>query len=361
MALKNIFAADNCFILAGDIGGTNTTLALMEISGGSIKLRKKQGFASRSIPGIEAAIEQALPAFQADLGGNRITGACFTAAGPVNHNTCKLTNVSWTIDGNALGAKLGYPVYVINDLSGICYGLPLLDSEDRSQLVRLPHPGGHFPAPQELRPGTEVRAVIAPGTGLGIGYLIHDRGNYLALPAEAGHINWGPFSDETRELQAWLQKKNQGRVPGPEQVISGIGLENLFEFMTEVRPCPQTAAIKEIQAIPRGERGAAISKHSTSDATCGHIMELFVEIMARFCSSVALWMLPKAGLFIAGGIPGKNQDWFLKDERFMKSFLQNYLKGMEEQLVQIPVYLAVDYGINLYGAAHGFHCLNNHR
>jgi glucokinase len=356
-----MFSADNCFILAGDIGGTNTTVALMEICDGRIQLRKKQGFASRSISGLEEAIDQALPGFKPELGAAAISGACFTAAGPVNGNVCQLTNLSWKIDGKELAQKLGYPVHVINDLSGICYGIPLLDPDVPEQLVRLTHPDGRFPAPQELWPGTEVRAVIAPGTGLGIGYLIHDRGNYLALPAEAGHINWAPFSDETRELQAWLQARNNGRVPGPEQVASGIGLENLFEYFVEYKKPPQSPALKEIIAIPRGERGAAISKHSHDDATCGRIMELFVEIMARFCSSVALWMLPKAGLYIAGGIPGKNQDWFVKDSRFMKSFLQNYLKGMEDQLVQVPVYLAVDYGINLFGAAHGFHCLNGHR
>ncbi len=360
MALKNIFSADNCFILTGDIGGTNTTLALMELVNGSIQLRKKQSFASRSISGLEEAISQALPLFAPELGSGKINGACFTAAGPVNYNTCALTNLDWTIDGNALSVKLGYPVYVINDLSGICYGLPLLDENSTQQLLPLAHPNGTFPASQQLRPGTEVRAVVAPGTGLGIGYLIYDRGNYLALPSESGHIDWGAFSDETREIQIWLHQK-LGKNPGPEQVISGIGLENLFVYMTEFRKCPQTDAIKEIIAEPMGNRAAMISKYATTDASCGHIMELFVEIMARFCSSVALWMLPKAGLYIAGGVPGKNQDWFTKDHRFMKIFLRNYLKGMENQLVQVPVYIALDYGINLFGAAHGFHCLNGHR
>ena len=360
MALKNIFSADNCFILAGDIGGTNTTVALMELLDGSINLRMKQGFSSQSISGLEEAIDQAMPQFLKEIGQAHIAGACFTAAGPVNHNVCSLTNVSWTIDGNALSTRLGFPVYVINDLSGICYGLPLLDVSAKTQILALEHPDGTLPQAQELKAGTEVRAVVAPGTGLGIGYLIHDRGNYLALPSESGHIDWGAFSPETREIQSWLHHK-LGKNPGPEQVISGIGLANLFDFMVEVRQVEQSEAIKEILAGPRSNRGALISQYSHTDATCGRIMELFVEIMARFCSSVALWMLPKAGLYIAGGIPGKNQDWFVKDHHFMKLFLQNYLKGMENQLVQVPVYLALDYGINLFGAAHGFHCLNQHR
>lgn len=352
--------AADCFILAGDIGGTNTTIALMETVGGELIQRHKRSFASREISGLDQAIDASLPEFAALLGGKPIRGACFTAAGPVEGNTCQLTNVKWRIDANAIGARLGYPAYVVNDLSGICYGIPLLDPADPLQITPMPHPDGGVPAPQDLRPGMNVRAVVAPGTGLGIGYLIHESGNYIALPAEAGHIDYGAYSDETRALQNWVHRR-LGKNPGTEQFISGIGLENVFQFMVDESELPRSPAVDEVLAAAKGMRGALISKHAGADPLCAHVMELFVEMMGRFMSSVALWSLPKAGLYIAGGIPAKNKEWFLKDHRFMKAFLANYLPGMESQLRQIPVYMAMDYGINLYGAAHGFHCLDRSR
>lgn len=360
MSRLNIASSENCFILAGDIGGTNTTLALMELINGDLVQRAKKSFSSREISGLDQAIDAALPEFNQTLQDKKIAGACFTAAGPVEDNTCQLTNVKWRIDANAIGKRLDLPAFVINDLSGICYGIPLLDPNNPEQLTRMPHPDGTFPKAQELRPGMDVRAVVAPGTGLGIGYLIHEAGNYIALPAEAGHIDWAAYSPETRELQKYIHQKS-GSIPGVEQFISGIGLENVFQFMADSGSFSKTAAVEEILAIEPGLRGALISRHASDDPLCKHVMELFVEMMARFMSSVALWMLPKSGLFIAGGIPAKNKDWFLKDNRFMKVFLQNYLESMESQLKQIPVYMAMDYGINLFGAAHGYYCLNRMR
>ena len=357
MSRLNIASSENCFILAGDIGGTNTTIALMELKNGELLQRAKKSFSSREISGLDQAIDASLPDFSDCLSGSSIAGACFTAAGPVEKNTCQLTNVAWRIDANAIGERLGMPAFVINDLSGICYGIPLLDPANPEQLTAMPHPDGTFPIGQELRPGMDVRAVVAPGTGLGIGYLVHEAGNYIALPAEAGHIDWGAYSDETRDLQKYMHQKI-GTNPGVEQFVSGIGLENVFQFMVDSGNFSPTASTEQIVATPAGLRGALISRYAESDPLCSHVMELFVEMMARFMSSVALWMLPKAGLYIAGGIPAKNKRWFLEDCRFMKTFLKNYLSGMESQLSQIPVYMAMDYGINLFGAAHGYYCLN---
>src|SRR5262245_30265203 len=116
MAQLPIQTKDSYLVLAGDVGGTNTTLALMELKDGIFSMLEKKAFSSRSISGVEQAIDEAIVEFRKHLNGKTLAGCCIAAAGPVKNNVCELTNVSWTIDGNALSKHLDLPVFIINDL-----------------------------------------------------------------------------------------------------------------------------------------------------------------------------------------------------------------------------------------------------
>jgi len=348
--MKHTTHTEASYILSGDVGGTNTSLAIVECVQNNYRILDKKSFQSQNLQSLDEAIHTVLEQFTALIHKHPISGACFTVAGPVLHNTVKLTNVPWGIDGNSLGKTLGFPVFLINDISGICYGLPLLDKNNPEELVAL-----NEKAFDKNDTDQSVQAVVAPGTGLGVGYLVHTANNYFSLPAEAGHIDWAPYSDETLELFSYVNKL-YGVTQGVESYISGRGIENIFRFITQ--KFPQDACSKEILHSAPGSWGSQIAQAYGSCENCTKTMLLFIEMLGRYASSVALWILPKNGLFLSGGIPGKNKALLLEDDRFMKSFRRNYQPGIAKLLEDIPVYITLNYSINLSGAAHAFDCLS---
>jgi glucokinase len=100
---------------------------------------------------------------------------------------CRLTNVDWDIDGNALSQSLGIPAVVINDFTGISYGIPLLDVRNPERILTLPQPDGSVPPQRGSR-----KAVVGAGTGLGVGHVSFEHGRYVAFPSEGGHSDFAP-------------------------------------------------------------------------------------------------------------------------------------------------------------------------
>jgi len=345
------------FVLAGDIGGTNTTLAIVErISSEIFTVREKIRFASTSLQSIEEGLSKAQEFFGEQFGSLELRGIALSGAGPVANNLCRTSNLSWNIDGMSISREFGVPTLVMNDFSAICFGIPLLDQQNSNQLIPLPHPNGIVPVQKEFRSNCTIQAVVGAGTGLGIGYLIKDRGHYMAFPSEAGHSDFGAYDETTRLFQIYLYKEF-GKNPGVEQFVSGQGITNIHRFL-----CSQESHINpdnsQILSLPKDQQAPEISKLAKTNKLCGETLLLFVQMYARFASTIGLTFLPQAGLFLAGGIAAKNKDWFTEDHRFMKIFLENYKDSIRPALTEIPVYIVDDYGISLPGAALGFFALH---
>jgi glucokinase len=343
---------NHLYILAGDIGGTNTSLALVRDDEGQFSIRSRRVYPTQELSSLSEAIRDALEAFRAELGSLDIQASCLSIAGPVVDNRCVPTNISWSLDGREIEKEFGFRTLVINDFTAICYGIPLLNPDDPSELTPLPHPGGTSPIPTEYLPGVGVQAVVGAGTGLGVGYLIAEQSRILALPAEGGHVDYAPFDDITLQLRNWMAEKLK-EAPEPEMFISGIGIANLFRFMREARNA-DSEILRRIEELPDAEKPQAISAAADEDETCAQIMTMLVRMYARVAHNLALGYIPKKGLFLAGGIAAKNKRWFLEDDRFMKAFLHNYQPTIRPVLDNIPVYIVEDYKISLYGAAHAF-------
>ncbi|MEZ4656290.1 MAG: glucokinase [Caldilineaceae bacterium] len=79
-------------------------------------------------------------------------------------------------------------------------------------------------------------AVVAPGTGLGEAYLVHNGERYQAYPSEGGHVDFGPNNAEETELLLFLQKKFSSHGSAHvswERVCSGSGIPNIYEFVKQ--------------------------------------------------------------------------------------------------------------------------------
>jgi len=275
-------------ILAGDVGGTKTVLALGDERG---RVGREEVFLCEEYPSLEAILD----AFLRGREAAGLSGACFGVAGPVVGTTAKITNLPWTIDARSLAGKLGgAPVTLLNDLQATALGTLVLPPE----------------AFAVLQPGTADTkeapiAVIAPGTGLGEATLVWDGERYIALPSEGGHADFAPTTDEEIELLRFLRGRYGGHV-SYERVLSGDGVGDLYDF---VRIASGTREPTWLAAqIATGDKNAIVSKAALdkSDDACVRALEMFAQILGAEAGNLALRTMATGGVVIGGGIPPKN-------------------------------------------------------
>lgn len=348
---KNPDASFDRLVLAGDIGGTNTNLGLVGIKDGKFSIILEVVYPSQSLQGLAEPIRETLRLARERRADLVVGHGCISAAGPVAANTCVMTNLPWSIDGNALSRELGLEIRVINDFLAISYGIPTLDVNDPAQIHVLRHTDGSTPAPLAT-----TKAVIGPGTGLGVGFLAFDGTRYIPASSEGGHMSFAPFDEESQAFRDYLLKK-MNAVPGVEPLVSGIGIKNLYEWWRDTKGLPSGAAWDEIAARPE-DRPYLISRLSDTDETAAAMMRLFIRMLARFASDVSCLLLPLGGFYLAGGVAQKELRWIEKDQLFMSAFEQNYNPNIQPLLTRIPVYVIKDYSISLYGAANAALQLN---
>ena len=270
-------------ILAGDIGGTKTILALCDDRGA---IQREATFQATDFDSLEAIIAT----FEA---GEQVTAACFGVAGPVVGGVAKITNLPWVISEAALAAKLGARVTLLNDLQATALGALVLPAT--SFAVLQP---GDTPLPN----GTV--AVIAPGTGLGEAVLFHDGRRYRALPSEGGHADFAPGTDDEIELLRYLRGK-YGEHVSYERVLSGNGLGDLYRFARTRLGTPEPGWLAV--ELATGEYNAAVANAAlaTRDDACVLALEMFVQILGAEAGNLALRGLCTGGVVIGGGIPPK--------------------------------------------------------
>ncbi|MGC8853771.1 MAG: glucokinase [Halothiobacillaceae bacterium] len=318
--------------LAGDIGGTKTVLALYTQRGGELVIAREASVPSRD----HAAFEDILEAFLG-LDPPRLEGAAFGVAGPVVDGRCQTTNLPWVLEEAALGARLGCPVRLLNDLEAAALGMLQLPPEQR------------VPLSTSRRARDGMTAVIAAGTGLGQALLFWDGLRYHVQPTEGGHCDFAPNSAEEDALLVWLRGKFGGHV-SVERVLSGPGLLNIWTFLRDTRRVPlEEASAQAIAASP--DPSAAIARLALEgrDGACLHALTLFCRIYGAEAGNLALKCLSSAGVLVGGGIAPKILP-LLKQGAFMEGFLD---KGrFRNLLAAMPVEVVLEPRAPLIGAAH---------
>jgi glucokinase len=264
--------------------------------------------------------------------------ASFDVAGPVVNGRCQATNLPWVIEEVSLSKELGIPVRLLNDLDAVAHAIPLLEASDL----------------ETLNQGVPVKhgalAVIAPGTGLGEGFLGWDGNGYRPFPTEGGHTDFAPSGPMQLKLLNYLMDRF-GHV-SYERVCSGIGLPNLYAFIKDTGVCTEPAWLHEqIAAAP--DPTPVISQAALDDKADIAVttMDLFVSILGSEAGNLALKVLATGGVYLGGGIPPRIIP-FLKKTEFFHSF-QN--KGrFSSLLANIPIHIILNHEVALIGAArHG--------
>jgi glucokinase len=331
-------------VLAVDVGGTNTSCAIVSAGGSTIEKRFERRYATKSEPSLPAPLSRFIEEAKASRAPEPQV-LCVSGAGPVNGRSITLTNATWGIDGAELEQRFGLPTLVINDFSAIAWGILLLDRNNPEELVQLPAPDGTLAAPSEDGP----IVVIGAGTGLGFGYILRD-GGVRVYPSEGGHVSLPVFDEESREFSRWLESR-YGFAAGAEAGVSGQGIGHIFMFMAGKDPEP-TAAVRSILGEVEHERPAMIAEAAAAgDPLCVRAMRMFVRLYARVASDASAVFMPTGGIYLAGGVAAKNLRYFTEASCFMESFGKAYRDHIKSIAARTPVFVVKDYAISIYGAA----------
>jgi glucokinase len=306
-------------LLAGDIGGTKTDLALFTSGSGPRAPVRQAEFPSGQYPSLEAILREFL------AGADQpIDRAAFAVAGPVIAGQANVTNLDWLVDLENLQRALNLPaVTLMNDLQAIALAVPILTPEEVVTLNEgVAQPQGTI-------------AVIAPGTGMGEAFLVWNGSRYQALASEGGHSDFAPGGvTEIGLLQYLLQRHAHVSV---ERVCSGRGLPNIYDYLRDRDPAQETPEVAR-QLAEAADRTPVIVKYALDPAhpcpLCDATLDIFIAILGAEAGNLALKMLSTGGVYLAGGIPPRILP-LLQNGRFMQAFLR---KGrLSDLLAGMPV------------------------
>ncbi|OLB95480.1 MAG: glucokinase [Candidatus Rokubacteria bacterium 13_1_40CM_68_15] len=317
-------------ILAGDVGGTKTVLALFDERAVPLAPVREATLASRQY----ARFEDALRSFLGDRRPGAIAAACFGVAGPVVDGRVVTTNLPWQLDEATLLLTIPTPrIKLLNDLEATAHGVLGLAPESL-----------HTLQPGRARPGNI--AVIAAGTGLGEALLVWDGSRYLIGPSEGGHADFGPRSEIEIDLLRFLRKDFDH--VSYERVVSGPGLLNIYRFVRATSGLAEPGWLAE--RIAAGDPSAAVAAAGLAgeDVDSARALEIFVSVYGAEAGNLALKGLTVGGVFVAGGIAPKILPR-LSDGPFLRSFRG---KGrLADLLADIPIRVVLEPRAALLGAA----------
>lgn len=317
-------------ILAGDIGGTNSRLALFEQKATGLRLTAEKTYPSQQ----HASLEEIIKIFLAETSAT-VTIACCGIAGPVVLGRAVASNLPWIADAAEIARQSGIAsVFLINDLEAHGSGIEDLGPSDLAAL-------------NSATPAEGNAALIAAGTGLGEAGMYWDGKVRHAFAAEGGHADFAPRNDLEVKLHLYLIQKF-GHV-SCERVLSGPGLKNIYDFMRDSGTHTEPDWLKD-QLHAAADAAVVISQHGLAGTAviCEHALDVFTAIYGAEAGNLALRMLATGGVFLSGGIAAKILPK-LKSPIFATAFTD---KGrMKSLLESIPVHVILNEKVGLIGAA----------
>lgn len=323
-------------LLAGDIGGTETRLRLVDTQLQTIKDEK---YSSKSHPDLESIVNKFLEGVD-----SRPVKACFAIAGAVLQGKGKITNLQWSeLDEVKLQETLNIErVCLINDFVAIAYNI-VFNKEKKIHTLQK----GEFDSSSPI-------AIVGAGTGLGKSFAIPMNNSYKAFPTEGGHSNYASRNELEDKLLVALRPKFQTETHpegilsvDEEGILSGSGIVDIFKFLAPQYP---ECSVEEILNQPDPAKAIAETAISKTNPLCEKTMDVFIEAYGAIAGDLAVNLLPFGGLYLAGGIAAKNVDLIeTRKELFLTAF-NNKVRVDEKLLKRIPIHIVLNQLEGLMGA-----------
>lgn len=319
---RNELGTTTIQLLAGDVGGTKSWLAWVELAWQQpVRTVFEQRYASQDFPDALSLLRK----FIQDTGRGLPDRMCLAMPGPVEDGRVRLTNLDWQVDADELSVQLAIPdVRLINDFQAAAAGVETLRKTD----WRVINPG--IP-----RLGA-TRVITGAGTGLGVAWMQSvGSADWKVYPSEGGHMDFAPADERQAKLLAWLARRHSDHVSW-ERLLSGSGLSAMHAWLDDNAAGESLLPADEIHT-------AALAGEPVATAA----IELFCDIYAAWTGNLAVTFQPQGGLFLAGGMGIHLQDWIMTS-RFREIMIS---KGRMSPLVgATPVYLVTNPRLGLQGA-----------
>ena len=323
-------------LLAGDIGGTKTDLAVYSSETGPFAPLAQTEVHSADYSSLETIAREFLTKVEVP-----VDRACFAVAGPVIGGGAKITNLPWVIDESTVAKELNLEqVHLMNDLEAIAFAIPSLQTDDLYTLnAGVPVPGGAI-------------GVIAPGTGLGESFLTWDGSRYISHSSEGGHASYAPTDETQIGLLAYMFKRFDH--VSYEKVCSGIGIPHVYEYLRSSGYAPERPEVVEAMSASHHDVTPIIIKFGLDpahpSALCAATLDILVSILGDEAGNLALKVLATGGVYLAGGIA--THLWpALKGQRFMQAFTR---KGrFADLMARMPIHVVMSRAALAGAASYG--------
>ncbi len=318
-------------VLAGDVGGTHTRLAICEVTNGKVLRLVEEIHPSQAHESFPKIVRRFMADHRAD-----VRAVCFGLPGPVRGRRAELTNLPWVVDADELERDLGLPpVLLLNDLEANAHGLATLSEAD-------------FAVVREGSPSVTGNAgLVSAGTGLGEAGMVWDGRTLRPFATEGGHCDFAPRTELEIELLRWLQGEYGPHVSW-ERVVSGPGLTNIYRFLRSKDPGAQPKWLAE--ELESGDPNEAITRNALEGKSelCLRAVELFLELYGAEAGNLALKVLATRGIYLGGGIIPR-MTALIASSKLVARFDD---KGRMKRLVEhIPIRIVLNDKAALQGAA----------
>ena len=333
-------------LLAGDLGGTKTLLALYRSDGDQLSCVARERYISAEWPHLGPMLKSFLG--DHNNNGAEVAAGCIAVAGPVRQSRAHITNLPWDLEQSALAADGGLKqLELVNDFAVLVYGLPHLSEEQQVVLQQ-----------GEADPQGPI-AILGAGTGLGMASGVRlANGALMTLPSEGGHREFPPRNAEEMLMLGWLRRELQLERLSIERIVSGTGLGLVFLWLLHCG-CEQPisdlhqAAMDWQQQAPgtpgRPDLPALVAQRAREgDVLASKAEQIWLGAYGSAAGDLALQTLSTGGLWVGGGTAIKQLER-LQSEAFLAPMR---CKGRFEDFInKLPVRALVDPDAGLFSAA----------
>lgn len=301
------------YYVIGDIGGTNLRLALISANDNSYELLFRETYSTNECKDFTNLLNKFLT-LCVDKFKILPKDALIAAAGPKKRNIINLVNSKLKISQKEIFEKTPiHSLELFNDFEVLPYSIPELDNDE---LI-------------EIKSGDistfDKKIFIGPGTGLGVAFTsFHKKKGLLSTATELGHKIFRIKTNFDKELKEFIKKEYKISKIEWETILSGSGLEILYDFLQQTKYKKENSNLKNIQISLSKEKNICSQK----------TFEIFIKYLARYSRELVLKEKAFSGVYLCGGILTKNPDF--NKEIFVKEFLSD--ETNKNQLESVPIY-----------------------